>query len=158
VFTTITSDYLADSYRVWAVHYLVKPLHNTDVDEAFSRAITVVGGKEKTLEILVVRHREFIPYADIYYIEAQARICDVHTRTGVYRPYANIQDMAAGLKDSRFVHCHRSYLVNLEHVTGMQKDAFVMRGNVLVPIRRGEAAEMRRLYENYRFEQVSGRP
>jgi hypothetical protein len=47
--------------------------------------------------------------------------------------------------------------VNLEHVLGIQQDRFAVRGDVMVPIRRGEAAAMRREYENFRISQVRGR-
>ena len=42
VFTTVTRDYLAQSYSVWAAHYLVKPIADKDVREALSRALSCV--------------------------------------------------------------------------------------------------------------------
>ena len=63
IFTTVTRDYLAQSYSVWAVHYLVKPLVESDVREALYRALSVMEGKEKALEIMVSRHTEYIPYS-----------------------------------------------------------------------------------------------
>ena len=142
VFTTVTRDFLAQSYSVWAVHYLVKPL---------------VADEEKTLEITVAYHHEYIPYSHIRYIEAQGRQCRIHTGTGIHAPYTSITELMEQLVDERFVCCHRSYIVNLEHVIGMQKDKLAVRGDVLVPVRRGEAAAMRERFESYRFGKTSGR-
>lgn len=157
VFTTVTDDFLAQSYDVWAVHYLVKPLAAEAVDEAVARALVVTRGEAPMLEIMVSRHNEYIPYSDIHYIEGSGRQCAIHTRTGIYAPYASVKELMDKLGDPRFVHCHRSYIVNLEHVLGIQQDRFAVRGDVMVPIRRGEAAAMRREYENFRISQVRGR-
>lgn len=157
VFTTVTRDFLAQSYSVWAVHYLVKPLVENEIDEAFSRALTVAADEEKTLEITVAYHHEYIPYSHIRYIEAQGRQCRIHTGTGIHAPYTSITELMEQLVDERFVCCHRSYIVNLEHVIGMQKDKLAVRGDVLVPVRRGEAAAMRERFESYRFGKTSGR-
>ncbi len=158
VFTTMTSDYLADSYRVWAVHYLMKPLEIKSVQEAFSRALAVLVTEEKMLEICVARHREFIPYADIRYVHADARISAVHTRTGVYRPYENLQEMFARLADPRFVYCHRSYIVNLDFVVGVQREHYVIDNDILIPIRREDRTQARKLFEQYTFEKLRRRP
>lgn len=157
VFTTVTDDFLAQSYEVWAVHYLVKPLAAETVDESVGRALVVLQGEAPTLEVLVSRHNEYIPHSDIYYIEGSNRQCAIHTRTGTYTPYASVKELMDKLNDSRFIHCHRSYIVNLEHVLGIQQERVAVRGDVMIPIRRGEVAAVRRAYEDFRFEQVRRR-
>ncbi|MDL2300461.1 LytTR family DNA-binding domain-containing protein [Clostridiaceae bacterium OttesenSCG-928-D20] len=155
-FTTITADYLAESYDIWAVHYILKPLKYSEVDEALFRAMQLVFRRERTLEITLQRHREYIPYSDIVYIEGQGRKCLVHTRTGDHLPYISIQELMGKLKDKRFANCHRSYIVNLDHALGIQKGRFIMRGEFLIPIRRGDVSAMLRQYEDRRFSLVGG--
>lgn len=157
VFTTVTRDYLAQSYSVWAAHYLLKPIADKDVDEALSRALKVLAGDQKTLEVMVNRHMEYIPYADIYYISGNNRNCIVHTHTGTYSPYESIQGMFATLGDSRFYNISRSYIINLDHVLAIQKGKVAMRDDALLPIRRGTTEDVRRAWEDRRFEVVSGR-
>ena len=158
VFTTATKDYLSQSFSsVWAVHYLLKPVEQEGVDEAFFRALKVLEGAEKSLEIMVSRHSEYVPYSDIYYISGNNRNCLIHTRTGNYNPYCSVQQMDEELEDSRFLHVHRSHVINLDHVVAVLRDRVAMRDDALLPIRRGTAAEVRRAWENRRFEVVSGR-
>lgn len=157
VFTTVTRDYLVQSYGVWAAHYLVKPIADKDVDEALSRALKVLAGDQKTLEVMVNRHMEYIPYADIYYISGNNRNCLVHTHTGTYNPYESIQGMCDTLGDSRFLLIHRSHIINLDHVLAVQKGKVAMRDDALLPIKRGATEEVRRAWEDRRFEVVSGR-
>ncbi|MEG0494332.1 MAG: LytTR family DNA-binding domain-containing protein [Clostridia bacterium] len=157
VFTTVTRDYLAQSYTVWAVHYLVKPIEEGDVQEALTRALRVLDIKEKTLEITVARHTEYIPYSDIYYIEGNNRNCLIHTRTGTCNPYNSVQGMLLALDDSRFCHSHRSYIINLDHVLTVLRGKVAMRDDALLPIRRGADDEVRRTWENRRFEVVNRR-
>lgn len=157
IFTTVTRDYLAQSYSVWAAHYLVKPIADRDVDEALARALKVLAGDQKTLEAMVNRHIEYIPYADIYYISGNNRNCVIHTHTGTYNPYESIQGMFGNLGDRRFYHISRSYIINLDHVLAVQKGKVAMRDDTLLPIRRGTAEEVRRAWEDRRFEVVNGR-
>ncbi len=157
VFTTVTTDFLAQSYSVWAAHYLAKPIDDKKVDEALDRALHALQGEEKTLEIMVSRHAEFVPYADIYYISGNNRNCLIHTRTGNYNPYCAVQQMDEKLGDGRFLRVHRSHIVNLDHVLAVLRDKVAMRDDALLPIRRGTAAEVRRAWEDRRFEAVSGR-
>lgn len=155
VFTTVTKDYLSQSFSsVWAVHYLLKPVEQEGVDEAFFRALKVLEGAEKSLKIMVSRHFERIPYSDIYYIEGNNRNCIVHTRTGTYNPYESVQGMTEKLADSRFLRSHRSYVINLDHVIAVQRGKAVMRDDMLIPIRRGETELVRRAWEERKFEIV----
>lgn len=157
VFTTVTNDFLAQSYSVWAAHYLVKPIEDKGVDEALERSLRALKGEEKTLEITVSRHAEFLPYSDIYYISGNNRNCLIHTRTGNYNPYCSVQQMDEKLGGGRFLRVHRSHIVNLDHVLAVLRDRVAMRDDALLPIRRGTAEEVRRAWEDRRFEVVSGR-
>lgn len=157
VFTTVTKDFLAQSYSVWAAHYLVKPIEDKDVDEALDRSFRAMEGVEKTLEIMVSRHPEYIPYSDIYYISGNNRNCLIHTRTGNYNPYCAVQKMSEQLPDKRFLYCHRSHIINLDHVLAVLRGKVAMRDDALLPVRRGTTEDVRRAWEDRRFEVVSGR-
>lgn len=157
VFTTVTKDYLAQSYSVWAAHYLVKPIADKDVDEALDRCFQAIKGEEETLEVMVSRHLEYIPYSDIYYITGNNRTCLVHTRTGQYVPYRSMTSMAETLTDRRFYQCHRSHIINLDHVQAVLRGKVAMRDDTLIPIKRGTTEDVRRAWEDRRFEVVSGR-
>lgn len=154
IFATNSKDYLAQSYSVWAVHYLVKPLEQKDVDEAVERALTVLAGDHKMLKIILNRYPEEIPYEDIFYIEGDGRNCNIHTRTGVFSPYITVQDMLAKLDDERFYLPHRSYIVNLDHVVTIQREKIAMSDDHFVPIRRGGTEEVKKAYEKHRFARV----
>lgn len=157
VFTTSTTDFLAESYSVWAVHYLIKPISKEGVDEAATRASAVLQGTEAVLEIMVAYHREFIPLSDIQFIEAQGRTCVIHTRTGNYTTYTSITKLVSALADVRFVNCHRSYIINLDDIMTFQNGRVALQDGSMIPIRRGEVAFLRHAYEDRRFVLVSGR-
>lgn len=157
IFTTTTKDYLLQSYSVWAADYLVKPISEKAIEDALVHAFATLKGSDRQLEIIVARHAEFIPYADIYYIEGNNRNCIIHTRTGTYTPYNSINGMLEALNDKRFLCCHRSYLINLDHVLTVQRDKAAMRDDTMVPIRRGGTNAVRQAWEDRRFDRVSER-
>lgn len=155
VFVTNTKDYLLQSYGVWAADYLVKPITEKAIVDALTHACEALKGSDRLLEITVARHTEFIPYADIYYIEGNNRNCIIHTRTGTYSPYNSINGMLEALNDRRFLCCHRSYVINLDHVLAVQRGKVAMRDDTMVPIRRGGTDEVRETWEDRRFQRVS---
>ena len=156
-FTTVTNDYLTQSYNVWATDYLVKPIKDESVQNALARMLQAMQGEDKTLEITVSRHAEHIPYRDIYYIKGNNRISTIYTRNGIYEPYIGIQQLLNELAEDCFLSCHRSYIVNLNHVLGIIAGKFAMRNDMMIPIRKGEVKALRCKWEDLQFATMEGR-
>lgn len=52
------------------------------------------------------------------------------------------------INEKRFLHCHQSYLVNMDYVGDVQDD-FVMKDGTIVPIRVRGRKDMLDVYYNY---------
>ncbi len=100
VFTTTSTDHALEGFQVRALHYLVKPFTEADID-----ALT-----------------------DIVYAEHFAHLIYVHTsvqKTLVTRqPFKTF--IAPLRDDSRFFVCGRGVIVNLEHAEDLESAAFRM--------------------------------
>ena len=59
-----------------------------------------------------------------------------------------LNDLEEKLSDNRFLRCHQSYLVNMDHVRSAG-DNFVMDSGDVVQIRKNGASEIKEKYENY---------
>ena len=91
---------------------------------------------------------------DIVYIEIQNHQAVLHTREQPLTVWRGLNEIKAEIDDDRFVHCHRSYLVNLEHVKALEKRDFRMDSGDLVPISRQKAQSVQRRYREWLIERM----
>ena len=140
VFTTNSLDHTLESYRLKAVSYLEKPLLAEDVKEALELtlarrraraavAITMEGGRNAE-----------VPLDGILFFEHQGHVVTVHTTAGVLRTHqaARLDEIEKRLPSPPFLRCHRSFIVNLNHVRRIDKNtnSFTMMNGSRVDIQK----------------------
>ena len=107
---------------------------------------------ERKLPLMVDRTRVFVPYRDLYFLSSVMRTTEVHMKNKVWKQSSaiNFQKTVAPLEnDSRFCCCSKGIVVNLSHVTGMEKDAFILDNGEAVPISRRNMAQAKRQYLDF---------
>ena len=152
VFTTTSPDYMAEGFQVGAVHYLVKPFTAQAVDQALERCLRLVGRSERYLELLVNRVPRRVLFSQVLYAESQNRYCAINTPGQVLKAYMRLDELQGQLDDVRFLRCHRSFLVNMDHIAGVLDYDFVLDSGARVPIRREERLRIKTAFEEYLFE------
>lgn len=157
VFITSSQDYYAEGFAVGAVHYLIKPFAKADISEALGRCLRQVGEKERYIELTVNRENRRILLSDLIWAESKDKVCYLHLYSGECRSYLQLDELERLLDDSRFLRCHRSYLVNMDEVTGFEKGDFCMTDAAKIPARQAERTRLRMEYENYLFEKMRRR-
>lgn len=121
IFLTVLKDCVFDSFEVQAYDYWLKPLDPNRFCRTMDRAAALLSrGAADSLTIqkgtacLVVRFPQMI------YCEVIGRKIYIHQQDGsVLDFYERLGNLEKRL-DARFYRCHRSYLVNLDHVCGCQ--------------------------------------
>jgi len=78
--------------------------------------------------------------AEIQYAKADGHRSAVYTQTHRILVNMSISAMAALLGES-FIHCHRSYLVNLCRIHSLNPDSVLLCSGALVPLGAGKTAE-----------------
>lgn len=154
VFTTTSSEFMAEGFQLGALHYLVKPLLYQNVETALNRCLRYTGRAERYIELSVDREIRRILFSKIVYVEFQNRYCLIHTEDGILKSYLRLADLEEKLTEARFLRCHRSFLVNLDYVSSMSGYNFILADGSSVPVRREERAVMKRKFEDYYFEKA----
>lgn len=141
IFITILQECVYDAFDVEACGYLLKPVDPARFSRTLDRALKTL--RQRAAKNLLIRRGtscEIIPLAQIIYCEVQGRKIYIHqTNQAVLDYYDRLESLEQRL-DARFFKCHRSYLVNLDHVRGCKN------GQVLLP--QGEAIPVSRLREH----------
>ena len=140
VFVTILKECVFDAFQVEAYDYLLKPLDGNRFRQTMDRVLRSL--EQRRPEDIVIQRGtgcEVVPLPDIVYCEVLGRKLYLHKRDGTVVDYYEKLEELERRVDGRFFRCHRSYLVNLDHVCGCQD------GQVLLP--RGERIPASRLRE-----------
>ncbi|MDR1530673.1 MAG: LytTR family DNA-binding domain-containing protein [Clostridiales bacterium] len=152
VFTTSSRDHMTEGFDLGAVHYLLKPYTREAVEAALDRCLRVAGAAERFVELTANRENRKVFLAKIGWIESQDKSCVLRLPNESLRVYTRLDELLSLISDSRFLRCHRSFAVNLDHAAYVKGNDFVMKDGSLVPIRREGRARIKELFEDYCFE------
>lgn len=126
IFITGHDNYALEAFDVRAVDYLLKPIERNRLYAALERAVQAVhpsGEKEKSAkkDLMVKQQKNiiFIPLDEILFIERADRKSVIHTRNQKIETNEPLTSLENSL-DSRFMLSHRSYLINLDHLTKIE--------------------------------------
>ena len=150
IFVTILEDYVFDAFEVSAYDYLVKPVDN----DKFLRTMNRLQKRLESSFLTIQKENEsrLLALDEIVYCEVLNRKIYIHTvndETVDY--YDKIEDLETKLKrlSRSFFRCHRSFLINLDHLNGFGKDSAHMYGGAEVPVSRLRRKEFETAVINY---------
>ena len=105
--------------------------------------------KKETLTFKFRRQINRLKYDEIEYVESQARVCHIFaTNNRCFVTTCKLNDLEEKLSDKRFLRCHQSYLVNMDHIQSAG-DNFIMDSGDIVQIRQNGAKEIKEKYKKY---------
>jgi DNA-binding LytR/AlgR family response regulator len=143
VFTTSSEDFRAEAFDVGAAQYLIKPVVKEKLFKVLKKRKP--DRRRKICTISVKGTHIDIPYSDIMYVEVKNHNCIVHTVDGEISTGSTmtIEGFMKILPDSRFMRCHKSYIVNLSFVKSVDRD-FLMKNGDTVYIRRSDLVKCKK--------------
>lgn len=143
VFLTVLRERVFDAFEVRAFDYLVKPADPARVRRTLERALEDLERRRaRTLLIQRGTAREVVPLDEIAYCEVMGRKVYLHLEGGgVVDYYDKLTDLERRL-GSGFFRCHRSYLVNLDHVRGCGGGLVTLSSGGAVPVSRLREGEL----------------
>lgn len=146
LFVTGYDDYISQGYEVAALHYLMKPLHKEKFFHVLDK-LKSEGKQDLKLFFQTEKGLIALPLSKIWYVEARAHQCILYTETEEYILSTSISEMAEYLGDHRdFVRCHRSYLVNLQHISVIVKSELTLDDGRKLPVSRNAEKEVNQAF------------
>ena len=134
IFATAHSEYMAGAFEIYAFDYLVKPFDVERVRRTLSRLKDELEEKEEgkhekincaeqNSDKLMIRGREqmvFIDKEEIIFIERRDNVTKIITGEGEYKTSVSLGSLEEKLDGGKFLRCHKSYLINLEHISKIE--------------------------------------
>ena len=137
IFITVLQEMVFQSFEVQAYDYLLKPVVEKKFARTMERLLASMNNVSEE-KLLVQRgyERSIVSFADIIYAEIIDRKVYLHlVSSEVVDFYDRIENLEERL-DSRFFRCHRSYLINMQHLKSYKNGVAYMESGKEIPISR----------------------
>ena len=150
VFLTASPDFAVESYDVQAAGYLLKPFEEDKLKNLLNHILKV----DLKRRVVIKERRQYrYPYIDdILYMESDRHVVTIHMRDGSsILTQEKMRDLKSRIGQKRFLHCHQSYLVNMDYIRDVEEE-FVLADNSRIPIRVRGRKQVLEEYDQYFHE------
>jgi two-component system, LytTR family, response regulator len=127
IFVTAYDEYALRAFEAGALDYLLKPFDDARFGRALSRAKDKLAHYQRprapSAERLVVKSRGqvlFLNIADIDWIEAADYYACLHVGSDTYLMRRTLSELERDIGDEKFIRTHRSIIVNLDRIHGLE--------------------------------------
>lgn len=146
IFTTAFPQYALESYELSVLDYLVKPISVERFKKATQKALDYFSLKHpQTLPdyffIKCNQQLEKILFNEVLFVEAMQNYCIIHTASRKLICYVTLTAMVEKLPNDRFMKVHKSFIVGLDKVTGIDGNSLKI-GSSVVPVSRSLRQEV----------------
>ncbi len=161
VFITAYSEFAVRAFEVSAFDYLVKPVTERRMDQTVNRLLSTLDATPSAVE-QTPRQLDRLPVSrgdktvlldmqEIYYFQAEGDYARVFTNKAGYLVNYSLKALDERLDSRSFFRCHRSYIVNLEHVSeiiSLPSNLYELRldddRRTVLPLSRRQTRELRK--------------
>jgi DNA-binding LytR/AlgR family response regulator len=116
IFLTAFSEYVFEGYNVLAFNYLLKPIHEEQLENCMNKYISIHSADfyyyHKDNDIIQ------IAYNDIISISKDGHDAIIQTKDALFVERVSLNEIANRLPP-QFVRCHKSCIINMLHVYGL---------------------------------------
>lgn len=144
ILTTAFPDYALESYEYRVIDYLLKPI----APERFQKAIQKFLDQEQdatSQEFMVKTGYEYqrVNTAELSFIKSDMDYTELHLKDRIILSKESLNYWEDSLQENGFIRAHRSYLVNVKHITEMQSAQLRLKNEQLIPIGRAYKEKLR---------------
>jgi len=155
VFVTAYPEYAAESYKVNALDYLLKPFGSEEFNRVAEKVynhwqllqnqINASAAGEGNVRYLKCDHRFIrVECDDIRYIEGQSEYLKIHlVSDNPFLTHMTFRQITDSFPDN-FIQIHRSYVVNMKHVVSAERTLVVLDDGTRLPVSSSRRTDLLR--------------
>lgn len=158
IFVSAHTKYAVESFKVYPVDYIVKPIDYSRLE----RSLKKIKGDfpshvfNTKIGIKVNSNLKLITLKDIIFIEKSGRKSIIYLNEGnPVESYESISQLEKKVAVANFFRCHQSYLVSVDHITEVLPDEFANSYNLklksisqLIKVSKHKYKELKLMLEN----------
>ena len=153
VFITSSTEYALEAFGVGACHYLIKPVDEKQLSEAFSR-VQNRGADRRGIYIVAKGNRRFLFFDEIAFCESNGRVMNITLKDGAKVSwYCSFEEMKGQLPDT-FLPISRGILVSADYIEKMHTKTCILKDGRELLLSRARAKEIKDAYMEYCFSHL----
>ena len=164
LFTTAFDQYAVQAFDANGLDYLVKPFSEARFAQAIARFLSQHKAKElpdavdypvseersKRIVVRVKNEIKIIQTQEVAFFEAEDDYISIHTQEGKFLKKMTMKQLEESLDPDKFARVHRSFLVNLQQVSGLEpyeKESYLLRlrSGQKIPVSKSGYARLRQV-------------
>lgn len=151
IYITDISPVVFEVFHSRPTYLLSKSLDDDHINNALTRALKELSiSKEKNFTVINKQGIFTIPYTKIFYVESDKRKLNIYGSDGLIKSInLKISDFLHYEHGIYFLQCHKSYAVNLMHVSQLEKYEILLENGTKLPISQSRYMETRAGYLEY---------
>ena len=158
IFLTSSKEYAYQSYRVKAYDYLLKPIQSEELVSLLRQMQTQAESIQDCLTVQSGHGFIRIPFAHLSHLEVNQKQLYFYMADGGIRQLTGSMSVLEDrlLSQPGFAKIHRSYIVNLQHVSVLSPKGCIMFNGENLPISRLLYSSVQKQYMTYLFSDREG--
>ena len=158
IYLTSSNDFAADSYDVRAFFYLLKPVEEEKLFRVLDRVVKKLSQRRSSAVVVATAEGPRRILLDhIRYVERVGRRMRYYCTDGTVDSQTirlSFREAAADLlADCRFCRCGASFVLNFQHVAGVNGQSALLDNGQTVILPRTAAAEFKKAWGSYWLEE-----
>ena len=146
IFVTAHSEFAMEAIKFSAAGYVLKPIDDYELSFAVNKAIEKIkegknvqqqpaANNKRKIGVPNIKGIDYLNIDDILYFESVNKYTKVVTKEYSIMSSYNLGEFKKIIDDTIFFQAHRSYIVNLNHVTRYETSgSIVMEDNMQIPV------------------------
>lgn len=156
VFVTSSREHMWDAFPVHAFDYITKDSKPEKITNVLEEALHTLPEEIHYVELSVSRQKLRLIYSDLAYAQADDHHTLVTTRQGetlrCHMSFSSLLDILS--HDICFLQCNRGILLNMDLVSCMKQDVFIMKDGKSFPIRQSDRKKTKEIFYQYQFKRL----
>lgn len=148
VFVSSKNNLVFKTFVVKPFYFLRKSNYKKDLIYLFEMLDNYL--KKNTLISLDSRATKVhIPIDSIIYIESREHQLSIHSKKDIYYDSSSLSTFLSKISNTNFVQIHKSYIINLDYLKGINKSEVLLFENTRLPIGRKYKDSFYEKYQDY---------
>lgn len=158
VFLTSSRDFLEEGYGYNPCHYLLKPFDDAKFEKAMYNCQIKRQLEVPFINVVSEGSLLTLDTTKIIYLNTCNRNVLIHMTTGTIPAGRGFSEIAEPLlQDSRFLSCIQGILVNMDFISEVDKNIFLLKNGERLQMTIRNKSSLTRQYHAYQFKKASSR-
>lgn len=162
ILTTAYNEYAVEGFNLNVLDYLLKPISFERFFKAVLRAKQALQDAQTVTAPATDNGNNFIfikseyksikvNFSDILYIEGLKDYCKIYTQNGPLLTLRSMKEIEQLLPPKIFVRVHRSYIISIDKIKFVSKNAVVIGNNISLPVSSGFKNSLTSIIDKYQI-------